>query len=97
MKKILLFSLFLVLISAAATAQIRPRGRVSNFRPRNNQITWGEKKEIQKDAVRYQMIKRKASRDGMVTPFERRKLRRAKCDARRDLVRFKLNGRRRVI
>lgn len=99
MKKILVFSLLLVFISASASAQIRPRGRgtVSNFKPQNNQITWSEKKDIRKDAVRYQLMKRKASRDGVVTPFERRKLRKAKCETRRDLVRFKHNGRRRVI
>ena len=101
MKKILVFSLILVLISAAASAQVRSRATFSNVRPNirlnNNQLTWGEKKELRKDAVRYHMIKRRAGRDGIVTPIERRKLRRAECDARRDRVRFKHNGRRRII
>jgi len=97
MKKVLLFSLILVLISAAASAQIRPRSRVSNFRPQNNQITRGERQEIRKDAFRYQVMKRKAGRDGLVTPIERKKLRGARCETRRDLFRFKHNGRRRVI
>lgn len=101
MKKILVFSLVLVLISAAASAQVRVRVTSPNVRPNirlnNNQITWGEKKELRKDAVRYRMIKRKVGRDGIITPIERRKLRRTKCDARRDLVRFKHNGRRRII
>ena len=97
MKKILVFSLLLVFISAAASAQVRSRGTFPNARLNNNQLTWGEKKELRKDAFRYHMMKRKAGRDGIVTPFERRKLRRAKCDSRRDLVRFKHNGRRKVI
>ena len=100
MKKILVFSLILIFISTGALAQ-RPRATFPNTRPNirlnNNQITWGEKKELRKDAVRYQKMKRRAGRDGIVTPIERRKLRRAKCDTRRDLVRFKHNGRRRII
>ena len=100
MKKILVFSLLFVSISTAAIAQ-RTRAISPNVRPNirlnNNQLTWGEKKELRKDAVRYHAMKRKAGRDGRVTPIERRKLRRAKCDTRRDLVRFKHNGRRRII
>ncbi|HMK26996.1 MAG TPA: hypothetical protein VK483_13280 [Chitinophagaceae bacterium] len=96
MKKILVFSLLFVSISTAALAQ-RTRVVSPNVRPNNNQLTWGEKTELRKDAFRYHAMKRKAGRDGRVTPFERRKLRRAKCDTRRDLVRFKHNGRRRII
>ena len=96
MKKILVSSLFLVLISASALAQ-RTRAMSSNVRFNTNQLTWGEKKELRKDAVRYHAMKRKAGRDGRITPIERRKLRRAKCDNRRDLVRFKHNNRRRII
>ena len=100
MKKILVFSLILGFISTAALAQ-RPRGTFPNTRPNirlnSNQLTWGERKGLRKDAVRYHRMKRRAGRDGVVTPIERRKLRRAKCDTRRDLVRFKHNGRRRII
>ncbi|SRR5258705_9657214 len=104
MKKILVFSLLLGLFSTAALAQrprvISPSVRLNvrpNVRFNNNQLTWGEKKELRKDAFRYHAMKRRAGRDGRVTPIERRKLRRAKCDSRRDLVRFKHNGRRRII
>jgi hypothetical protein len=101
MKKILVFSLILVLISAAASAQVRVRVTSPNIRPHvrlnSNQLTFGEKKELRKDAVRYRMIKRRVGRDGVVTPIERRKLRKAKCETRRDLVRFKHNGRRRIM
>ena len=96
MKKIFIFSLLFVLISGAALAQ-RPWVTSPNIRLNNNQLTWGEKKELRKNAVRYHAMKRRAGRDGRVTPIERRKLRRAKCDTRRDLVRFKHNGRRRII
>jgi hypothetical protein len=97
MKKILVFSLALVLISAAASAQIRPRGPFPKFEPGNNQLSRGEKKELRKDAVRYRMMKRRAGQDGIVTPFERRRLHREKCEARHELFRFKHNRRRRLI
>lgn len=96
MKKILALGLILVIFSAAASAQ-RPRGTFYNIRPNNNQLSWGEKRELRKDAMRYHIIKRRATRDGVVTPFERKKLRRAKCEGRRDAFRFKHNGRRRLI
>jgi hypothetical protein len=100
MKKILVFSFLFVLISTAAFAQrlraVSPNAR-PNIRLNNNQLTWGEKIEFRKDAFRYHAMKRRAGRDGRITPIERRKLRRSKCDARRDLVRFKHNGRRRII
>ena len=96
MKKIIALSLILIIFSAAASAQ-RPRGTFPNIRSNNNQLSWGEKKELRKNAMRYHIIKRRATRDGVVTPFERKKLRRAKCEGRRDLFRFKHNSRRRVI
>src|SRR5258705_10655393 len=104
MKKIVVFSLLFVSISTAALAQrpraVSPNVRFNtrpNVRLNSNQLTWGEKKELRKDGVRYHAMRRRAGRDGRITPIERRKLRRAKCDTRRDRVRFKHNGRRRVI
>jgi hypothetical protein len=96
MKKIFALGLILIIFSAAANAQ-RPRGTFPNVRPNNNQLSWGEKKELRKDAIRYHIIKRRALRDGLITPIERRKLRKAKCEGRRDLFRFKHNSRRRLI
>lgn len=96
MKKILVLGLILLIFSVAVSAQ-RSRGSFPNIRPNNNQLSWGEKQELRKDAIHYHMIKRRATRDGVVTPFERRKLRKAKCEGRRDLFRFKHNGRRRLI
>jgi hypothetical protein len=85
MKKILIFSLILVITSAAASAQVRPQGTF----PNNRQLTRYEKKELRRDIARNHFI--------MVTPMERRRLRRSKCETRRDLIRFRHNGRRRLI
>lgn len=101
MKKILVFSLLLVLVSAAASAQAGPGSR---FRKQGiqrgfsqGQLSRPEKMELRKDVFRNQLLKHKARRDGIVTPIERRRLKRAKCDTRRDVFRFRHNGRRRVI
>lgn len=101
MKKILVFSLILVLISEAASAQAVPGSR---FRKQGiqrgfnqGQLTRPEKMELRKDVFRNQILQRKARRDGVVTPLERRRIHRSKCDTRHDLFRFKHNGRRRVI
>lgn len=92
MKKITVLSLILVMLSFAASAQLRP-----GLRQHNRQFTRSEKMELRRDAVRLQMMKRQTGRDGVVTPIERRRLHRAKCEARRDAFRFKHNNRRRVI
>jgi len=101
MKKILVFSLILVLISAAASAQAGPGSR---FRKQGTQrgfnqgqLSRTEKYELRQDIYRNQILKRRVRRDGVVTPIERRRLHRAKCDTRRDLFRFRHNDRRRVI
>ena len=101
MKKILVFSLILVLISAAASAQTGPgsRYRKQGIQRGFNQgqFTRPEKFELRKDVYRTQIMQRKARRDGVVTPLERRKIHRSKCDTRRDAFRFKHNARRRLI
>ena len=101
MKKILTFSLLLVLISAAASAQV---GQDSRFRKRpvqrgfsNGQFTRPERFELRKDHFRYNLMQRKAHRDGIVTPFERRRLYMIRQHNRRDLFRFRHNRFRRVI
>jgi len=95
MKKITVLSFILVLFSVAASAQVRPGIRQHNRV--NRQFTRPEKMELRRDVARYRIIKRQAGRDGIVTPMERRRLHRAKCETRRDAFRFKHNGRRRVI
>ena len=92
MKKILLFSLTLLILSTAVSAQLG-RGRGLH----KNQLTRFEKLELRKDVSRTLIMKKRAGRDGVVTPFERRRIHRSKCDTRRDMFRYRHNGRRRII
>lgn len=92
MKKILAFSFILVIMSVAVSAQRGP-----DIGLRKGNLNRYEKMELRKDVVRTQVLKKRTGRDGVVTPFERRRIHRSKCDTRRDLFRFKNNGRRRVI
>lgn len=101
MKKILIFSLILVFISASASAQARSGSR---FRKQGTQrgfnqgqFTRPERFELRKDVYRTQVLQRRVRRDGIVTPIERRRIQRSKCDTWRDAFRFKHNGRTRVI
>ena len=101
MKKILIFSLTLVLTSAAASAQAGPGSR---FRKQEikmgfsqGQFSRPERFELRKDVSRTQIMQRRAHRNGIVTPLERRRIHRSKCDTRRDAFRFKHNSHRRVI
>ena len=96
MKKILVFSLILVLISADSSAQTV---RGSRFQRGFNQgqLSRPERFELRKDIYRTQVLQRRSRRDGIVTPVERSRIQRSKCDTRRDAFRFRHNGRRRVI
>lgn len=101
MKKILVFSLILVFISAASSAQAVRGSRFRNqgFQRGFNQgqLSRPEKFELRKDVYRSLVLQRRARRDGLVTPVERRRIHRSKCDTRHDAFRFRHNGRRRVI
>lgn len=100
MKKILSISFILILLSAAASAQ-RPGNNIRRHYVKQSfnsgQITRGERFELRKDVARLNTIQRHARRDGIVTPLERRRIHKAKCETRRDAFRFKHNGRRRLI
>ncbi|HWR31952.1 MAG TPA: hypothetical protein VN451_00385 [Chitinophagaceae bacterium] len=101
MKKIVVFSLLLVLISAAASAQAGPgiRHRKQGMQRGFNQgqLTRPERFELRKDVRRSQILVHRSRRDGIVTPVERLRIHHSKCDTRRDAFRFKHNGRRRLI
>ena len=97
MKKIFGLSLVLMILSVAASAQNVVRKQRAGRNCTRTQITVGERMELRKDALRYKMLQRRSQRDGVVTPIERRRLQRAKVEARRDLYRFKHNPRRRLI
>lgn len=96
MKKIIGLSLVLVLLSVAASAQTNLRKKAARNCTRNR-VTAGERAELRQDAVRYKMLQRRAKRDGVVTPIERRRVQKARVEVRRDAFRFKHNARRRVI
>lgn len=101
MKKVLLLSLILTLFAAAASAQRGPGYRthrqwtVAGFN--SGQITRPERFELRKDLVRQRVIQHHARRDGIITPMEKRKIHKATCNTRRDLIRFRHNGRNRII
>ena len=100
MKKILSISLILIFLSATSSAQ-RPGDNIRRHSVRqsfsNGQITRGERFELRKDVTHYKAAQHHARRDGVVTPLERRRIHKLKCETRRDAFRFKHNGRRRLI
>jgi hypothetical protein len=97
MKKILAISFVMLLISAVTNAQSgtrRYRTRESGF---GTSISGPEKSQLRRDVFRYRTARRSAGRDGRIGPLERRKLHKMRCRTRRDAVRFRHNGRNRLI
>lgn len=99
MKKILILGVVFALFTTAASAQHRSnavqRHRIENgFQ--SGQLTRGEKFSLKKDNVRYNKAKRKALRDGRLTPMERRRLNALKRHDNRKTFAMKHNHRRRV-
>lgn len=101
MKKILILSLILFSATLTVDAQRGPANRFRHFRIqqgfRSGEITRPERMHLRKDAVRLNMVQRNARRDGIVTPAERVRIHRLKADTRRDMIRFRNNGRQRII
>lgn len=99
MKKILALSIGLVLLTVAASAQVRSSDGIRNRRANvtHREVTRPEKRELRKDAFRYDRMRHKSRRDGRVSPMERRRLHQAKRHQRVDRHRFRHNSRRRVI
>ena len=100
MKKGLTVGVLLLLLSAAALAQPLNRDRFPRMRvirSVNSQVTRPERLELRKDAFRYEIMERKARRDGVVTPLERKRLHKARRKSCVDQYRFRHNGRRRLI
>lgn len=99
MKKITVVSLILILFSVTASAQrgpgIRKQRATQGFH--NGQVTRPERVQLRNDVIRLKMVQRNAKRDGVVTPIEKRRINKMKCNTRRDAFRFKHNGRNRVI
>ena len=96
MKKLLTISFIMLLVSAAASAQSNRRYRTREAGIGAN-ISGLERVQIRRDVSRYRTAKRSAGRDGRIGPLERRRLHQMRCKTRRDAVRFRHNGRRRLI
>lgn len=100
MKKILILSAVLTLFIMSASAQ-GPRDRVRRERIERSfdkgQLTRTEKFRLQKNRLEYKGERRRALRDGRVSPSERRRLHNLKRHDRREMFRLKHNGRRRLI
>ena len=101
MKNILVFGITIVLISATGYTQQLRDNMVQNFRVergvKSGQLTRIERSRVRKDQFRYKMEQKKARRDGVVTPGERRNLNMMKRKNNRQIFRMKHNRRNRVI
>jgi len=100
MKKIFVLSAILTLFIASASAQDRG-DRIRRHKIErsfdNGQLTRPEKFRLQKNQFRYKVEKRRAGRDGRISPLERRRLSKMQRHDRREMFRYRHNGRRRVI
>lgn len=100
MKKILLFTLVLTLISAVSFAQ-QASGNIRRHAVRQGHhkgdFTRPERSELRKDVVKYKIAKHHARKDGKVTPRERKRLHIMRKHTRHDAFRFKHNRHRRHI
>lgn len=99
MKKIFFLGLVFALFTTASFAQ---QGRLADHQRirqgfATGQLSRGEKFKLQKNNHRYHQAKRKAFRDGRVSPMEKRKLHTMKRHDRRETFRFRHNDRRRII
>lgn len=100
MKNLFVLALVLFVLATAASAQ-GPRERFQRNRlresVRSGELTRVERLDLRKDQFRYNRMERMSSRDGVVIPKERKKLRKAKAENRRERFRFMHNRKRRVI
>jgi Ni/Co efflux regulator RcnB len=98
MKKIFFLGLILMLFAAAATAQQTRGNRLRHQREfrslHRTELSHHELKRLHRDEARFKLARKKAFRDGMITPSERRQLRRLKEYQRHELYRSRHNNRR---
>ena len=101
MKKLLTLGLILIVVSVTASAQQSRCDRLRRHRIHHGfhhgEITRHERFELRKNAFRYHIAQRRARMDGIVTPFEQRKLRHLKRNDRREAFYYRHNNHRRVI
>jgi hypothetical protein len=93
MKKIVYLTLILIIISSAAPAQRITSVRVGTQRFNSVRITRPERFQLRRDAIRLKLVQYNARRDDVVTPLEKRRIHKAKSKIRRNVVRFRHNGR----
>ncbi len=100
MKQIFVLTLLLTAFTVVASAQ-GPRERLQRHRIRDGfrsgELTRIERFDLRRDQFRYNMMERRAKRDGVVTPLERKKLNKRKRENRREEFRYRHNRQRRVI
>lgn len=100
MKKIFFLGIVFALFAATASAQkgndVIQRHRIHRGFE-NHQLTRGEKFRLQRNQSIYRHERRRALRDGKVTPMEKRRLHKARIHNNRQTFRLKHNFRRRVI
>lgn len=102
MKKILVLSLSLVLLSVAASAQQDNVGdRFRRHRVErgfnNEQTTRPERHQLRRDHFRYKIAQHRARRDSFVGPIERRRLHKMRNHNRHEMFRYRHNRGHRVI
>ena len=100
MKKLFVLGAFLTFVIISASAQ-GPRDRVNHQRIERGfdrgQLSRPEKFRLNRNEARFKHERRRAARDGRITPSERRRLHHMRRHNRHETFRFKHNGRRRLI
>lgn len=100
MKKILVLGVVFALFTVAASAQTG-RDRIRKHRIERGfetgQLTRGEKYRLHKNQMQYRFERRRAVRDGRISPMEQRRLHKMRVHDRRETFRYKHNMRKRVI
>jgi hypothetical protein len=96
MKQLFVLTLVLLVVAGSSAAQTT-RDRFQRQRIRVSEITTAERLDIRRDLLRYERMQQRAKRDGVVTPEERRKLKRKKAENRREIFRYRHNKNRRVV
>jgi hypothetical protein len=101
MKKIFFIGLILTLFTVVASAQVTEGQRFHHQREmrssRRGELNHYELRRLHRDGLRYKMSRRRARRDGIVTPFEHRRLNKMRRHERHEHYRFRHNNQRRVI
>jgi hypothetical protein len=101
MKKRIIIGVIMFVINIAVSAQVGPRDR--QFRHRihmgisSGELNRYELRHLYRDQRRINKARRRALADGMVGPFERRRINRMRRDENRDIYRFRHNRSRQLI